>query len=332
MRMATTDTETPAKSGLARVTLTARIEERLIAPLRRNPFATRTVFTMIVVVVLAIHATVLAYLLHKDRADPVQPLDQKETPVEVVVEQPKPPPPPPPPAPQKQASKPEIEKPATSAPRAANEEKVATEQLDKETHAPKAPAPPTDGKPEPEKQAAAPDKPAETPDKEQTESAKKDEDTKKEADALDKAAPEPKPDPKPAKTIKSTVPKKSPKSALQQLAGTSSLPDYKFARPTKKSPVSGGTEDARYLAIVYGLVMQQFHPIGVTLAGTGSVSVAFEVGADGRILAVGVQDESGNPSFDAAAVDAVRRASPLPPPPAGSPHGLIARISAVGRS
>ena len=315
---------------LARATLTARMEERLIAPLRRNPLLARSLFLASVVAVLCVHAGIIAYLLHKDRSDPVKPLEQQETPVEVVMEVPKPPPAPPPP-PQKPSAKQEIEKPATSAPRAANDEKVDTTQLDKETHAPKAPTPPTDGKPEPEKDAAAPPTPPDTPDKEQKDAGKPDDD-KKEADALAKATPEKKPDPSPPKAIRPTVKKQATKSALQQLAGTSRLPDYKFARPTKKSPVSGGTEDARYLAIVYGLVMQNFHPVGVTLDGTGSVSVAFEIDSSGRVIGVGVEEGSGNPSFDAAAEEAVRRSSPLPAPPPGSPHGLIARISPVGRS
>ncbi|MFZ9950359.1 MAG: energy transducer TonB family protein [Gemmobacter sp.] len=51
--------------------------------------------------------------------------------------------------------------------------------------------------------------------------------------------------------------------------------------------------------------------------GGARVGIAFEVGADGRLLSVAVVAPSGQPALDAAAVAAVRAASPFAPPPSG---------------
>ena len=317
--MATIDPEAPQPQSLARTTLTARAEERFIAPFKRSR-AARVVFFATVGIVLALHGGVLLYILRKETMAPPKE-EAKETAVEIVVE-----PPPPPPAPEKPADKAEIEKPAMSAPRAPNEDKTETEKLDTETRAPKAPTPPADGKPDPETPASAPETPPDKPDVQQTQAAKP-ADPRLDAEALDRASPEPKPDPAPPKAVTPPVTKRSAKTALQKLAGASSLPDYKFAKPTKKSPVWGGTEDSRYLAIVYAMIMQKFHPGGFVMATGGATTIAFELDESGHVLAEALQARSGDDDFDRAALSAVARASPFPPPPPGSPHGLVARIA-----
>ena len=132
------DAAPPAVTGLR-----ARPEERF-SPWRRNAFASRTWQLVTASIIMAIYAAGLIYLLRWDANQPQQQIaKQEETPVEIVVE--KPPEPKPPekkPDPPRQETKQEIEKPATSAPRAPNEEKVDTEKQDKATHAPKAPTPP----------------------------------------------------------------------------------------------------------------------------------------------------------------------------------------------
>lgn len=307
--------------------LVAQMEERFLVPLKRNAaFVSRTWFLVSVAFILFLHLALLAFLLRRDSENPVQVAQQQETPVEVIVEPPKPPPPPQKkPEPPKPQAKQEIEKPASSAPRAPNEEKVDSEAQQKETHAPKAPAPPKDGQPQPTQEAAAPaDEPAQ-PDKTEEKAAKPDA-PQKAAEALDKAKPEPKKkrEAKVAK-IKPALKTRHAKSALQQLAGASSLPDYAFARPTKTSPVYGGTEDSRYLAIVYGMIMNQRRAIEVPDAN-GNATIAFNVDDDGDVIGMGVMRTSGDPELDAEAMGAIRRASPFPPPPAGSPHGLVATI------
>jgi TonB family protein len=300
--------------------LTARIDERLIAPLRRNPQATRR-FAATVAFVLLLHGALIAAFLLRDRKTPAQVADREPQAVDIVVEPPKPPPKPPTP---KAPPKPELEKPAFSAPRAPSDEKIDTTQLQKETHAPTAPRPPTDGQPQPSKEAASPADEMEKTRANEEASAKPDV-LKKDAEALDKARDRPKDKPKKvAKAVRAKA--RRPLAALQQLAGASPLPDYSFARPTKKSPVTGGTEDSRYLAIVYGMIMQHRSMIDAPADEGGSVTIAFTVDDEGNVIGMGIEQTSGYPQVDAEAAAAIRRASPFPPPPAGAPHGLIATI------
>jgi protein TonB len=49
----------------------------------------------------------------------------------------------------------------------------------------------------------------------------------------------------------------------------------------------------------------------------GTASVAFALGADGRVISVRLVRSSGNASLDRESQDLVRRASPFPPPPQG---------------
>jgi len=60
--------------------------------------------------------------------------------------------------------------------------------------------------------------------------------------------------------------------------------------------------------------------------GDWSVAVAFEVDGAGNLLGAALQHSSGYPIVDAAAVAAVERAAPFPPPPSGGTTGLVARL------
>lgn len=310
--------------------LTVSIEERLLAPLRRSSFAARTWFLVAVALVLAAHLALFGYLLTRDSKAELKVAKQDETPVEIVVEKPpEPPKPPPPPAqkpkPPKPVAKQELEKPASSAPRAPNEEKVETTKLEKETHAPKAATPPADGKPEHTADASSPETDPSRKD-DADEAAKKEPDTlQKDAEALDKLTPPPKRKPEKVAKAKPTTKTRRAKTAMQQLAGMSNLPDYAFARPTKKSPIYGGSEDSRYLAIVYAMIESKRRPL-VVADDNSTVTVAFEVDDEGNVIGVDVSAASGYPTLDAEAVAAIRRASPFPPPPAGAPHGLVATM------
>ncbi len=116
------------------------------------------------------------------------------------------------------------------------------------------------------------------------------------------------------------------KTAVQRLAGNSQLQDFSFSRPTKKSPIAGGTEDSRYLSIVFGMIMANRRSFAFPEAVDGNVTVAFNVDDGGDLTAIGIVHTSGFPQIDAEALAAIRRAAPFPPPPPGSPHGLIATI------
>ena len=242
----------------------------------------------------------------------------------MIVEPPKPPPEPPKPQP-KQETKAEVEKPASSAPRAPNDEKLDTRETRKDTHAPKAPTPPKDGTPE-KAEAASPATEPTPPDKTAAEAEKKDV-LEKDAEPLENAVPEP---PKRPKSLmaKARPPTKvkSDRSALDQLAGDSTLPDYSFSRPTKKSPVYGGSEDSRYLAIVYGMIMSKRRAVVSVAEASGNVTITFGVDDNGNLTGADYVRRSGFPEIDNEAMAAIRRASPFPPPPPGSPHSLIATI------
>ncbi len=315
------ETRTPEAPALEARTLVARMEERFVTPFEGNAFAHRTWFLVTLAAIVGLYGAVVVVLLYRDDAEPLAAPPPEPTPVEVVTE-----PPPPPPAPRQSApaKPPEPEKPASSAPREANDEKVETDQTQKDTHAPKAPTPPVDGRPTPEQQASSPSEAPAEPAKPDEAAAKADA-PDKDAEALDRAVPLPpkRPDlPKPKPPAKVQV----AKSALQRLAGTSELQDFSFSRPTKKSPIAGGTEDSRYLSIVFGLIMAHRRSFAYPEAVDGNVTVAFNVDDGGDLTGIGIVQTSGSRQIDAEAVATIQRAAPFPPPPPGSPHGLIATI------
>ena len=54
--------------------------------------------------------------------------------------------------------------------------------------------------------------------------------------------------------------------------------------------------------------------------------VDFALDASGRVTSAALARSSGDGALDAEAVAAVRRASPLPPPPPGAPRVYLAPI------
>ena len=315
-------------------TVSARIEERILQPLRTSAFARRTWFSVTIAVIVALYAGLLGWMLWRDAADPPRAAQGQETPVEIVAEMPKALSMPQPPAPRQ-----DIEKPASSAPRAVNDVKEDTERADKDTHAPKSDAPSAQAEPKPSKDDAeeAAEEPAkEAPEKteERAEAPRPPDVLDKDAEALDKLPPEPpkKPEKLAQAKAKPTPPKPPhrPKSIAQQLAGDSELPNYTFAKPMRKrAKVSGGTEDDRYLAVVYGLITQNRRPISVPY-GEWSVAVSFMVDGSGNLTGVQVTKPSGYAEVDAQAVEAVEAAAPYPPPPSGGNTSMVARLRSLG--
>lgn len=326
----TVETMSETKSPFG--TLSARLDERILQPLRTSAFARRTWFSVTLASVVVLYAILFAWMMWRDAADPPRGAQLQETPVEIVAEMPKPPAVPMPPAP---STKQEIEKPATSAPREVNDVKEDSRRADKDSHAPKNAAPPAEAEPKPtpdEAKEATDDAAKEAPEK--TEAPKPPEMPDKEAEALDKAPPEPpkKPEKLAQAKVKPTPPKPPhrPKTVAQHLAGTSELPDFTFAKPMRKrAKVTGGSEDDRYLAVVYGLITQNRHAISVPY-GEWSVSVSFVVDAGGNLVGVQISKPSGYAEVDAQAVEAVEAAAPFPPPPSGNNTGMVARLRSLG--
>jgi TonB family protein len=313
------------EKSVPEVLISGLAEERFFAPERPDKFWSRSRFVALLAIVLIIHAGVIGYFLYRDATVPVELAQAEETPVEVVVE-----PPPPPPPPQKQPPEPQqppkhemSEKPASSAPRAPSEIPVDTKMTDAKTEAPKAAPPPQDGQPEPAAADAAEQPAAPEP----TEAAAlKREDDKRDAEALDKAKPElkSKPDAQEAKV----KPKTQATDAARQLAGLSDVPTYHFATTSKMADFPAGTEDNRYLSVVYGKIMSKnrYRTSAAARRGAhGIVSVTFVVDFMGRIARQVVTESSGQPDLDALAMATVRAAAPFPSPPGSGSQQLIWR-------
>lgn len=315
-----------ADERVADAALVADVEERF-AQRERAPLWTRARFLALLLLVLLIHAAILLALLIRDADTHNRVASIEETPIEIVVEKPPEPPPlpPPPPKPPEPQPKPkeEIEKPALSAPRAPNEEKVETEKTQPKTVIPKAPQPPSEGEKQP-KAAAAPPKEA-APDEAKEDAAKAPDDTRPDAEPLDKAKP---------KTARKTTtkqakaaPKRKQKTTdmLASLGGSSPLDTMSLAKPTAKSPVYGGTEDVRYLAIVEGLLVHKVSQLPRTAhwQDGGHVVIFFQLDPSGRVISKDFYVKSGYPEIDQLAMRALLAAQPFPPPPRGLDRGLV---------
>jgi TonB family protein len=64
-------------------------------------------------------------------------------------------------------------------------------------------------------------------------------------------------------------------------------------------------------------------PVAAELGVKGIVGVSFQVEKSGRIVNINVISTSGTPSFDQAAVNALRTSSPFPPLPADFPRPIL---------
>lgn len=325
---------TPDEVGEAVV---ADPKDRFLAPLDPLLRDERRRFIVLVVVVCLIHAALVVFLILRGHAKPQPPA--AEIPVEVVVI----PPPPPKPLPKKQEPKPQpkpkpkkekphYEKPATDTPPAANKEKIEREEPDQKS------ASPLHGNPEPEAQRKpVPDqtKPAQnaaaTPAKQTAAPAPADD--KPDAETLSKAAPakseKPTQKEKPVKT-KTPEPSRDRAALEREFAALSQSPHFSIASRAKPSPVSGGhCHTNPYLCTLYGLIMRQEHyPESARARGLkGKVIVAFWIDERGDLVHQALYRTSGYPELDKAAVAAIEKAAPFPPPPYGQPHGFVAQMS-----
>ena len=200
---------------------------------------------------------------------------------------------------------------------------MQTEKTQPKTSVPKAATPPSEGQPQP-KAAAAPPKEA-APDESKEDAAKAPDETKPDAEALDKAKPKtaPKTTTKQAKETPKT--KRKPTDALAALSGSSSLPELSFAKPTPKTPIYGGTEDVRYLAIVEAALESKVTQLPRTehWRSGGHVVIFFHLDETGRVISRDFYQKSGYPDIDKIAMQALIAAQPFPPPPRGVEHGLV---------
>jgi len=292
---------------------------------------------------LLLHAAIFAILVILDAVLLPRQTQLQETPVEVIVE-------PPPPAPEpKSEPKPEAqakeekpqekppqeklqakqqqpyEEPATDAPRAENQEKINRAAQDKETKAARK-APPSDQtaqKPSPEKRPSPMEEAA--PQASPEPSALKQAEEKPDAEIVERAEiNRDRPDQKETRAQSKGETKQGAKSLADQLTNPEPVPYYQFSGAAKAAPVTGGAANTTYLSILWGLIvpgMQIPQRIKADhLQGAGVL--AFGVDIKGNLTGVAVRQSSGLADLDAAAIAAVRRAAPFPPPPRGLTYSI----------
>jgi len=291
--------------------------ERLSAPEEPSP-AERRGLALALVAAAALHLIIpLALIVYYAIWPPVVPVAQQEIPVEVVVEQP-------PPKPNKAEDKPkpppepDDEKPAYDAPATATQEKVNRESPDQTTQAPAseaAPPPIPGSSPKIDAQSAPPPhdlKPMPDGDQPADLNPTPDENV---ADAAEAAAPAP--------------PAKAPVGA--PLPTIETLPQYKFARAVKDSPIAGGNADSRYFTIVYGMIRSHFRePSGSgALVANKEGAIVFGVDEGGNLIGRKMVNSSGSPTLDMAIMTAIAEAAPYPAPPNWQPRTM--RLTYGGR-
>ena len=317
------------------MSFTASAEERLVTPLTRSP---KRLYLASLAVCLAAHAALIFVLLVGDRPDLSAPPASEEVDVELVQEPP-PPPPAPEPAPPEEPKPPEPappksaasldEKPAFDAPKTVSEKENPLAKAEQAAKSPEvaakpaeqsAPPVPQPAQTPPTKSATAENKPAATPEPPEE---------KPDAEALAPMELRPGETPQPPPPAAAASQPKQ-KSMADILATFEPLPTYEFGGAVRPSPVAGGQSTATYLSIIFGLVKAHLRMPTGPRPGNGPLSgdITFEIDRAGRLIRAGVTRSSGSGALDAAAMAAIRAASPFPPTPTGTPLGLIYSYSA----
>lgn len=124
--------------------------------------------------------------------------------------------------------------------------------------------------------------------------------------------PKPKPEPKIEK-------KKEPEPAKTQDTHPAPAAPVRAQTPVEARPALS----ANYLSILYAhLERHKHYPTSAQRRRqTGTVTLRFTMDRQGNVLSASVAKSSGVAAFDREVLDMVRRAEPLPPPPAGEMSG-----------
>jgi len=84
---------------------------------------------------------------------------------------------------------------------------------------------------------------------------------------------------------------------------------------------------ARYRSrLMAHLERRKRYPSGSHNRGGETVYIRFRIDGLGNVSSVRIARSSGNAKLDRAALDTVRRSSPVPPPPPGIKHAITAPI------
>jgi len=145
--------------------------------------------------------------------------------------------------------------------------------------------------------------------------------------------PKPKPKPKPpkpkteAKPVQKAAPKPEQKSEQQQVAQSqsqSSAPAASNAAPSNAAPSgqAGSPESSNALPSWQGILRahlsryKRYPPESRRRGDEGTVTLRFKIDGQGRLLSYELVRRSGRTALDQATLQMIRRAEPLPPPPA----------------
>jgi protein TonB len=124
---------------------------------------------------------------------------------------------------------------------------------------------------------------------------------------------------KPAQPVPVPAPAQEPPKAADPWGLQGQLPEIRFETPAPKSNVMRGNAERTYNSILYAHIMQNLQVPDHKTRATRSVKVNFGIDSSGNIFAVALVQSSGDREVDQAAMNAVRHASPVPPPPTGGP-------------
>ena len=139
------------------------------------------------------------------------------------------------------------------------------------------------------------------------------------------AEPEPEPAPKPVakkpaekkpapeKPVRKEAKKKPVQPAVAAKASANDAPKKAAPRPTEGAK-SSGESPARWQSRV-NAHLNRFKRYPAGERETGQAAVRFSIDPSGRVLSAALARSSGNAALDRAAVEMVRRASPVPAPP-----------------
>lgn len=120
---------------------------------------------------------------------------------------------------------------------------------------------------------------------------------------------------------KEKAPPKKKASEAATVSNSEARPARKATAPKKSesTAASRGNVDKWKSKVFAWLKRHQRYPRGPEARGEeGKVTVAFSIDGSGRVLSARVARSSGNDELDRAAIDMVRRSSPVPAPPSGA--------------
>src|SRR5947209_12888018 len=203
--------------------------------------------------IVFVHAALIAFILYRDSFHRFEIQPEQEIPIEVVAEVP---PDPPKPPPQPDQTKPEenYDKPAYSAPRASNETAANDKGVQKETDAPQAQSKAQDGSPVAANSAA----PAPQVSASALRGTAQERIADEKAEPLEAASPIP--DPNAGQAAAAAMAQDTSSADLmRQLSAQPTLSSFSFAARTMLAPLTGGSEDNRFMPNVFAKILSKKH-------------------------------------------------------------------------